>query len=148
MWTPDTPLPDKALGFRIQPYGFHNHADLFSARQLAALTVMSDEIRAVIPEVQELAAADGLSRDGMALEDGGSGSRAYAQAVAIGLAFALSKLADWCNTFCTFISSEQQVGHLFTEQKISMVWDFCETNPLSNSVGNYLKPCRLGGAYD
>jgi putative DNA methylase len=61
----------------------------------------------------------------------------YATAVVTYLSFAISKLADWCNGFCTFIPSTEQVGHLFSEQKISMVWDFLETNPLSQSVGNY-----------
>ncbi len=137
-WLPDTPLPDKALGFRIQPYGFRQHSDLFNSRQLAALTAFSDLIREQISGIRDAALERGLPDDNIALEDGGEGARAYAETVGIFLAFALSKLADWCNTFCTFISSEQQVGHLFTEQKISMVWDYCETNPLSNSVGNFL----------
>ena len=36
-WEPDTELPEKALGFRVQEYGIKRHAELFLPRQLAAL---------------------------------------------------------------------------------------------------------------
>ena len=41
-WRPDGSLPEKALGFRIQQYGMRDYADLFTPRQLAALTTFSD----------------------------------------------------------------------------------------------------------
>jgi putative DNA methylase len=37
-WTPETELPKQALGFRVQNYGITKHRDLFSGRQLLALT--------------------------------------------------------------------------------------------------------------
>jgi hypothetical protein len=37
-----TDLPDQALGFRVQAYGMTKHRDLFTARQLVALTTFSD----------------------------------------------------------------------------------------------------------
>ena len=36
-WKPDTPLPEKALGFRVQLYGMETYGDLFTPRQLVAL---------------------------------------------------------------------------------------------------------------
>ncbi len=39
---PDTYLPEKALGFRVQLYGMRKHKDLFTNRQLVALTTFSD----------------------------------------------------------------------------------------------------------
>ncbi len=39
---PETDLPDKALGFRVQAYGMTKHRDLFTKRQLVALTTFSD----------------------------------------------------------------------------------------------------------
>jgi len=40
--TPETDLPEKALGFRVQAYGMTKHRDLFTPRQLVALTTFSD----------------------------------------------------------------------------------------------------------
>ena len=39
---PETDLPEKALGFRVQLYGMTQHRDLFTQRQLTALTTFSD----------------------------------------------------------------------------------------------------------
>jgi putative DNA methylase len=39
---PDTDLPAEALGFRVQNYGMTKHRDLFTHRQLAALTTFAD----------------------------------------------------------------------------------------------------------
>ena len=43
-WKPDTNLPDKALGFRVQEYGMTQWGDLFTPRQLVALSTFSDLI--------------------------------------------------------------------------------------------------------
>jgi len=39
---PETDLPEKALGFRVQEYGMTKWRDLFTSRQLVALTTFSD----------------------------------------------------------------------------------------------------------
>jgi ribA/ribD-fused uncharacterized protein len=41
-WEPETDLPRQALGFRVQLYGMTKHRDLFTQRQLVALTTFSD----------------------------------------------------------------------------------------------------------
>jgi putative DNA methylase len=41
---PETDLPDQALGFRVQLYGMTKHSDLFTTRQLVALTTFSELI--------------------------------------------------------------------------------------------------------
>ena len=41
-WRPDSTLPERALGFRVQQYGMTQWADLFTERQLTALTTFSD----------------------------------------------------------------------------------------------------------
>ena len=40
--TPETDLPERALGFRVQEYGMRKWRDLFTDRQLVALTTFSD----------------------------------------------------------------------------------------------------------
>jgi putative DNA methylase len=46
---PHTSLPEQALGFRVQGYGMTRHRDLFTFRQLVALTTFSD----LVGEVRE-----------------------------------------------------------------------------------------------
>ena len=55
-WWPDGKLPDKALGFNIQLYGMRDYADLFTLRQLAALTTFSD----LVSEAHERVKRDAL----------------------------------------------------------------------------------------
>jgi putative DNA methylase len=40
-WEPDSELPDSALGFRVQRYGITKHKDLFTKRQMAALSCLA-----------------------------------------------------------------------------------------------------------
>jgi putative DNA methylase len=120
-WIPHGDLPLKHRNFQTPGYGLGNMGDLFTSRQLVALTKLSD----LIGEARENVLADG-------------GSIAYADAVATYLAFALDKLADWSSAICSWIHSIQGVRDTFARQAIPMVWDFVEINPLSNSVGNFL----------
>src|SRR5262245_52924437 len=62
---------------------------------------------------------------------------AYADAVATYLAFAVSKLADWSSTLCTFIPGYGKFGHTLGKQMISMVWDYSELNVFGQRVGNW-----------
>ena len=58
-WAPDTALPERALGFRIQEYGMIQWRDLFTPRQLVALTTFSDSVREVTERVRRDAAGGG-----------------------------------------------------------------------------------------
>src|SRR5256885_6034235 len=62
-WLPDTSLPEHALGFRVQLYGMTRHADLFTRRQLVALTTFSELVGEVRKRVVDDALAAGLSSD-------------------------------------------------------------------------------------
>ena len=78
--TPETDLPERALGFRVQGYGMTKWRDLFTDRQLVALTTFSD----LVGEARERIRADavvGMPDDGVPLRDGGTGATAYAEAV-------------------------------------------------------------------
>ena len=132
--TPETNLPKRALGFRVQEYGMTKWRDLFTDRQLVALTTFSD----LVVEAQEHVRADGvvagMPDDGIPLRNGGAGAMAYAEAVAVYLAMGLDKFADYGNTICTWNPTNQNVGHLFTKQAIPMAWDFPEASPLSGGL--------------
>ena len=132
--TPETDLPERALGFRVQEYGMTKWRDLFTDRQLVALTTFSDLVTEARERVIADAVAAGTPDNGMPLRDGGTGATAYAEAAAVYLAMGLDKFADYGNTICTWNPTNQNVGHLFTKQAIPMAWDFPEASPLSGGL--------------
>ena len=93
-WEPDTDLPANPRHIGPSVYGMTRHRDLFTRRQLATLSTFGDLIAEVRELVQGDAVAAGLPDDSVALEAGGSGARAYAEAVTTYLAFALDKALD------------------------------------------------------
>ncbi|MDG2617766.1 hypothetical protein P7L53_16110 [Thermoleptolyngbya sichuanensis XZ-Cy5] len=80
-WKPDTDLPKEALGFRVQNYGMTKHADLFTPRQLVALTTFSDLVGEARERATQDALAAGLPDDDVPLAEGGTGARAYGEAI-------------------------------------------------------------------
>lgn len=135
---PTSSLPEKALGFRVQQYGMTRHSDLFTPRQLTALTTFSDLVQEVREEVLKDALAAGLAEDGKGLAEGGRGAAAYADAVATYLAFAVDRIADRNSSICSWDTSRDNTRNTFARQAIPMVWDYAESNPFSNSTGNFL----------
>jgi len=107
-------------------YGLPQFSDIFSPRQLTALTTFSDLIRAIPEIIDSDAKAAGLSDDD---------ASAYTVTVTTFLALALDRCADFNNNLCTWNASNQKIMHLFGRQAIPMVWDFAEANILGNSVG-------------
>ena len=129
-------LPVRALGFRVQNYGFHKWFDLFTNRQLAALTTFSDLVGQARQRVLEDALAAGME-EGEPLEAGGAGARAYADAIATYLALSVSRLSDRSSSICGWDSSRESMRNVFSRQAIPMVWDFAEANPFSSASGNF-----------
>ncbi|EAX48519.1 protein of unknown function DUF1156 [Thermosinus carboxydivorans Nor1] len=134
---PDTDLPEKALGFRVQQYGMTKHKDLFTPRQLVALTTFSDLVAAAREQVYQDAVAAGMADDGTRLNDGGAGAAAYADAVATYLALAVDKGADYWSSMCSWHTSGEKMRNTFGRQAIPMVWDYAECCPFSTSTGNW-----------
>ena len=129
-WKPDVEFFQQALGFRVGNYGMTKWSDLFTSRQLVALTTFSDLVQEAREQVTRDALDAGLSDDPSNFVTGGSGANAYAEAIAVLLALSLDKLADYNNALCTWNPTNQNIGHLFTKQVIPMAWDFVETSPL------------------
>ena len=129
-------LPVRALGFRVQNYGFHKWFDLFTNRQLVALTTFSDLVGQARQRVLEDALAAGME-EGESLEAGGSGARAYADAIATYLALAVSRQTDRLSSIASWQSIGEKIRNVFARQAIPMVWDFAEANPFSSSSGNF-----------
>jgi putative DNA methylase len=135
---PETELPPKALGFRVQEYGMLKWRDLFTQRQLIALTVLSDLVSDSREKISRDARANGMSEDGKGLGGDGVGATAYAEAVAVYLAFAISKLADRGSTICTWFTERDSTRNTFARQSIPMTWDFAELNTLLEGTGSFV----------
>lgn len=118
-------------------YGFTHWHELFTPRQLTALTTFS----ALVGEAQAKAEADaiaaGLTDDGIGIADGGVGAKAYGQAVGVYLAFVVDKMADLGNALNGWEPNAQCPRHLFARQAIPMIWDYAESNIFSNSSGSW-----------
>src|SRR5699024_9072583 len=96
---PPGALPSKAPSFRVQAYGFRDYTDLFTPRQLTALTTFSDLVGEARDRILADALAAGFAK-GVRLGDGGTDAAAYADAVATYLGLAQSRLGDWLNAIC------------------------------------------------
>jgi putative DNA methylase len=117
-------------------YGLTHFHHLFTSRQLVALTTFSDLVQEARERVKRDALAAGLPDDGASLSDCGVGAEAYADAMAMYLAFSLSKVADYNCTLVPWYTKENRPGHLFSKQSIPMVWDYTELNPFSDIGGS------------
>jgi len=117
-WKPDCVMPVHHRDFKPPQYGLGNMGDLFTGRQLVALITLCELIEDVRAKV--------LSRS---KED-----HEYADALAVYLACALSRMTDYHCSLCTWNSTNENVSHLFQRQVIPMAWDFCEANPVSGKL--------------
>ena len=132
---PMSESPDLVSG---RGYGFRIWADLFTDRQLVALSTFSELLTEMRSVVETHARAAGLVDDGAPLRDGGSGVTAYADAVVTYLSFVVDKCADYWSTICSWHNSGEKMRNTFGRQAIPMVWDYAEANPFSGSSGNWL----------
>ena len=140
-WRPAGDVPARLTGGTCVPYGLATWGDLFTPRQLVALTTFSDLVQEARDEVRQDALAAGSDDDGKALRDGGSGATAYGEAVGVYLAFALSKLADRGSTICTWFTERDSTRNTFARQSIPMTWDYAELNSLLEGTGSFLGAC-------
>lgn len=133
---PSETLPYDPRNLWTPSYGLTKFSDLFTNRQLVALTTFSDLVGEMRKRVLSDALASGVD-EGESLEAGGTGARAYADAIATYLALGVSRLADYSNSLATWDATRDSATHLFTRQAIPMNWSFIEVNPFSGSSGNY-----------
>ncbi|HSW62491.1 MAG TPA: DUF1156 domain-containing protein [Dissulfurispiraceae bacterium] len=135
-WKPEIAMPENPRWFSPPLYGLKAYGDLFTPRQLVALTTFSDLVQEARDRVTRDALAAGLSGDAKPLRDGGTGATAYAEAVGVYLGIAVDKAADYNATICGWISGGETLRNTFGRQAIPMVWDYCETNTLGAATGS------------
>ncbi len=130
---PEWTTPDFAINHwpgrtNVVEYGFTTFGDLFTSRQKVALSVFSDLATEARSRARQDAVAAGMPDDT---------ATAYAGAVGVYLAFAISRLADRGSSICGWDVAYVKIRNTFGRQAIPMTWDYAETNPLSDSSGNW-----------
>lgn len=116
-------------------YGLNEFHKLFTNRQLTALTTFSSLVAEAQTKAEADAVAAGVVNDHIALSAGGSGARAYGEAVGVYLAFVIDKMTDYNSSICSWNPPREGLRNTFGRQAIPMVWDYAEANPFSNSSG-------------
>jgi putative DNA methylase len=137
-WKPEGDIPPRMTGGNCTPYGLTTWGDLFTPRQLVALTTFSDLVEEARERVKRDAIAAGLPDDGEALARGGGGVTAYADAVGVYLGLAVSKMADAQSSLCRWKTTMDQSIATFGRQALPMVWDFSEANAFGAMAGDPL----------
>ena len=126
-WIPDAEMNRETTNLVSgRGYGFFIWADLFTSRQLTALTTFTNLVSEARKQVEK-DAAKARSRN---VAD-------YADAVATYLSLGVSRLSDICNSLCAWENTKTQVRNLFKRQAIPMLWDFAEPNVFAEAAGDF-----------
>ena len=141
-WKPDCEMPKKHRNFQPPVYGMNVLGDLFTPRQLVALTTYCELVGEARTKVLESALAAGMSGDAKGLEAGGTGAIAYADAVCLYWAFAISKVADRGSTITRWMHQRDSMHATFSKQALPMTWDFVEVNAVGEQTGGFAESLR------
>lgn len=133
---PDGELADNVWDIKVKNYGLTQVADLFTERQQVTLCLLSDLVSECHALIKETAVAAWQTKDAVGAADRAS---AYADAVALYLGLLVGKQASYLSAHCVWGSDPKNEGvmQVFSRQALPMVWDFAETNPFSDSSGNF-----------
>jgi len=137
-WKPEVVMSGSTQYLGVKPYGMEQFWQLFTDRQLVALTTIADLVCEAREQVKRDAlAASSLPDDSRGVAAGGTGAQAYADAMATYLAFSLDKTAEYGCTAVPWYAKEDRPKGLFARQAIPMVWDYAEVNPLADIGGSF-----------
>lgn len=134
---PDGMLPDNPRWFSPPAFGMDRYEDLFTPRQLTALTTFSELVAEAQAKAEADAVAAGMKNDHLPLRNGGDGAKAYGEAVGVYLAFAVDRLANRSSTICPWNRIGEKIEQTFGRQAIPMTWDYAEGNVFSDSTGSW-----------
>jgi putative DNA methylase len=115
---PSEVLEPNPRSFDVQHFGFASWRDVFTPRQVAAMTCFSGQIREAHEEIVRA-----------------TGDGAAATALATCLSMALGRLADYCTSFCTW--QPEFIKNTFSSAGMPMIMDFAEANPLVDTSGSW-----------
>jgi adenine-specific DNA methylase len=125
-WLPEEPTPlgggrGAGRAFSQRNYGMDLFKDLFTPRQMLALTTLARAIDVASAEVSR------------------KYDREFATAVQSCLSLSFGRLTDFCSSLCTLnATGNRGVFHTFARQALPIVWDFMETAPLNRIGANWI----------
>ena len=125
-------------------YGFFEFKDYFTSRQLIALTTFSDLVAEAQAKVEADAAVAGLPDDHIPLSEGGTGAKAYGEAVGVYLDIAISRMSSYWSNITTYDNSREKLTSVFARQAIPMAWDYIEANPFYKASGGIYNSINIG----
>jgi putative DNA methylase len=141
-WKPEGDIAKRMTGGNCTPYGLTTWGDLFTPRQLVALTTFSDLVQEARERVQRDALQAGLPDDPKPLRDGGTGASAYAEAVAVYLGCGVNRTASSVCSLVKWNNGRDQSNVVFSRQALPMLWDFADVNPLAGAAGDIGVSCE------
>ena len=137
-WKPDCEMPTKHRDFKPPVYGMTNLGDIFTNRQLVALSTFSD----LVQEIRELVHLDALAANFAVneppLHAGGAGATAYADAICTYLACVLDRMVYYGSNLTSWLPKDNALRDCMPRQVLAMTWDFAECNPFGKSSGDVL----------
>ena len=119
-WKPPQTIPATPKVSALS-YGATHWHQLFTDRQLTALTTFSD----LVNETRSRIVDDGADES-------------HADIICTYLAFTVSKCADYSSSYASWNAPNEQMRYVFGRQAIPMIWDFTEVNLFSQTTGNWL----------
>ena len=113
---PEEPLPKPGtLGFRVQPYGIKNWAQLFTSRQLLCLLSFVVALSQIELELAQL----GYEEE-------------HALSIIAFMAALIDRLASFSSAQCVWLCIEgERTANTFGRHALPMVWDFAEVAPFN-----------------
>jgi putative DNA methylase len=136
-WSPDLTISGSTQYLGVKPYGMERFEQLFSQRQLVALSTFSDVLSGFCDKILQDSLQAGMNDDSVPLREAGLGALAYAHALITYLALGIDRLSDRSSTLCGWDMGYTKIRNTFGRQALPMTWDYAEGNPFSESTGNF-----------
>lgn len=143
IWKPEQLVPTQCHDVdRLPMYGMPTWGDAFTDRQANSIATFAELVEMGRDQVFSAGEKSlNFDLDGMAfskrLESGGRSCAAYADALAVYLALAVSRLTDSSSSLASWTPQRDTIRSTFGRHALPMVWDFAEVNILSDSAGNF-----------
>ena len=102
-WLPDIEVNYNPKNITTQLYGLEKYSDLFTNRQLAALSSFSDLIGKLTDKIYS-DAKQFFGKDKRGIEKGGEGAFAYAEAISLFMALATGRSSSYWSSLAVWVS--------------------------------------------
>ncbi len=118
---PQQKMPTSAYKVSGRAYGITHWHQLFTNRQLTALSTFSE----LLPTVRATMFRHGADEE-------------YADAICTYIALVVGRSANSCSSFARWQNTGDKVAGVFARQAVPMMWDFAETNLFCTSTQNWM----------